>query len=712
MQLNLSSTHHIDFHWRSLHWLMRVVVTVVAVLFVVASAAAEEPTPDTSAQPSSAPVQESPQSDVSDVFSYIAAEEKTLVSVGATRATTIRESPGSVWVIDERTIRTSAKFSVYDILRRMPGTMPQERSFGQTEFYLRFAGSFPEIQTLIMIDGRTVTTDVFGFFNRNLIDVRSVERIEIVFGPASTLYGPNAFSGVINFVTRAPSRTGFHMYADGFGGVASGSPIDPPNHLRLGAIAGGYSEMSYGWGTGGIKVDASGQYAPGFGSVGEARIPTAVPHRRFAGNLDLVQDVRGWELRLKGGGAWMKSEMELIDVGPTTTQSHYVSGTATKKKLLGNDDELKLAITGAYNALSYVDAPIGGLPTLSSLRLEFYSLELHARYAAPIFYRNSLTGGAFFRGNMYFGNAVLNSGSNTLFSAGLFVEDTYRPIDALILTAGLRVDTREQPGTAAFRLLSFSPRASIVWLVNDRHTLRAEYASAFRTPALLETSISARSAAGDLVMQGNPNLENERVHAWSLSWLGRFKWFSPRIEVYVARTLNNVSPYFIQNGSSPTATPAGDPLYDPPSNTSKLPYYYHNIHEGFWIPGAVAEGNFEPVKNWRAFVWYSLTPVHYMHSVGLGQSLELERFMFSTQVYFYDQARTDHYDAVARLHVNLKVGVALDARKRWWMSAEAVNLFDARWFFDRRPGLPGYISDVITGTRLGPRAWVSLQYKM
>ena len=125
-------------------------------------------------------------------------------------------------------------------------------------------------------------------------------------------------------------------------------------------------------------------------------------------------------------------------------------------------------------------SPNAAYDPIASFRTDITSFELRSVYALPTFHGNSLTVGAQTR-------LSLNSASYPLlgpvnqFLTSIFAEDTYRPIRQLVLTAGLRLDNTITFGLPAFREFHVSPRAAVTWLISDEHSLRMEYASAFRT---------------------------------------------------------------------------------------------------------------------------------------------------------------------------------------------------------------------------------------
>lgn len=126
------------------------------------------------------------------------------VIVSATKTETYQGEVGSsTTVITAEEIKRSQKQTVSEVLRDVPGvTVMQTSAFGgQTSVYLR--GAKPG-QTLVLIDGVEVndpmsTDRSFDFAH---LTTDNIERIEIVRGPQSTLYGSDAIAGVINIITK------------------------------------------------------------------------------------------------------------------------------------------------------------------------------------------------------------------------------------------------------------------------------------------------------------------------------------------------------------------------------------------------------------------------------------------------------------------------------------------------------------------------------
>ncbi len=134
------------------------------------------------------------------------AQEKVIplseVVVTATRTKTPRSQlTKAVTVITKEDIKERQLLTVEEALREVPSlNVVRQGSIGsQTSVFLRGANSD---QTLVLIDGVRVATSITGGFNFADLTTDNIERIEVVRGPQSTLYGSDAIGGVINIITR------------------------------------------------------------------------------------------------------------------------------------------------------------------------------------------------------------------------------------------------------------------------------------------------------------------------------------------------------------------------------------------------------------------------------------------------------------------------------------------------------------------------------
>ncbi|MCX8027252.1 MAG: TonB-dependent receptor [Thermodesulfovibrionales bacterium] len=113
----------------------------------------------------------------------------------------LEESPSSVRVIRSQEIEAMNVQFLPDVLKTIPElTVTQAGGIGkQTSVMIRGGNS---AHTLVMIDGVKVNSPTTGDFDFSQINIADIERIEIVKGPQSTIYGSDAMGGVINIITK------------------------------------------------------------------------------------------------------------------------------------------------------------------------------------------------------------------------------------------------------------------------------------------------------------------------------------------------------------------------------------------------------------------------------------------------------------------------------------------------------------------------------
>jgi iron complex outermembrane receptor protein len=141
-------------------------------------------------------------------------EELTNIQVfsASKRMQTTREAPSSVTVVTADEIQKFGYRTLADILRSVPGfyvTYDRNYSFAGVRGFARLGDWNSRV--LLLVDGHRINTNTFGqamLGTEFPVDVDLIQRVEIVRGPSSSLYGSNAFFAVINVVTRSASELG------------------------------------------------------------------------------------------------------------------------------------------------------------------------------------------------------------------------------------------------------------------------------------------------------------------------------------------------------------------------------------------------------------------------------------------------------------------------------------------------------------------------
>lgn len=135
------------------------------------------------------------------------------------------EAPLSTSVVSYDEIVSSGARSIEEALRLVPGMIVREKTNGNFDVHIRGNDNLPPYHmflysensiSLVMIDGRPVYNYAHGgtFWETLPIGIDDIERIEVVRGPSSALYGPNAVSGVVNIITKQQETRNLNVNAN------------------------------------------------------------------------------------------------------------------------------------------------------------------------------------------------------------------------------------------------------------------------------------------------------------------------------------------------------------------------------------------------------------------------------------------------------------------------------------------------------------------
>ncbi len=161
------------------------------------------------------PIQESKAQ--SDSIAVILKGDIDEVEVSGQRAPVVNSQVARIVTIITKTeIDRAPVTSVNDLLRYIPQVDIRQRGANGAQADISIqGGSFD--QTLILLNGINLTDPQTGHYNLTLpFDIESIDRIEVLKGPASRVYGTNAFSGAVNFITGQDTRN--HIKASVSGG--------------------------------------------------------------------------------------------------------------------------------------------------------------------------------------------------------------------------------------------------------------------------------------------------------------------------------------------------------------------------------------------------------------------------------------------------------------------------------------------------------------
>ena len=132
------------------------------------------------------------------------------------RATSLKApTPASVAVIDREQIEASASSDLLDVLRSQAGLQIRDTmgDGNRAAISLRGFGENAVNNTLVLVDGRRLNQPTLSGADLNSIPLANIERIEIIRGAGTVLYGDQAVGGVINIITRTPSSNEAYIEA-------------------------------------------------------------------------------------------------------------------------------------------------------------------------------------------------------------------------------------------------------------------------------------------------------------------------------------------------------------------------------------------------------------------------------------------------------------------------------------------------------------------
>lgn len=448
----------------------------------------------------------------------------------------ITDAPASISVISSQDLQQKRYNNLAQALGDVEG-IDIGQSTGKTGGLNISIRGMPSQYTLILIDGRrqnaagNVTPNGFGETSTSFMPpLSAIERIEVIRGPMSTLYGSDAMGGVVNIITKkvatewTGSLTQDYTYQEhrDFGDTrntsvfASGPLIDGLLGLQVRGSLFSREESTLSYGDG-IDVSARGPSpVEGDNNTLGARL-TLTPHE----NHDFGLDVE------RGRQAYNNDECQL---GTLDGQNQGCTGTE-KNKANGYADELRfereqIAITHTarlgfgtlesslmHNTTETIGRTIPGTignPTIvpgaiggDDRDLETTNLVFDTKLVAPLGESHIGTiGGQWWDAEMTDGIAQTTFEQKTW---AVFAEDEWRLRDDLALTLGARYDDHETFGGHV------SPRAYLVWNTTDNWTLKGGISRGYRTPDLndLYGGINGVTRQGQVVTIGNPSLEPE-----------------------------------------------------------------------------------------------------------------------------------------------------------------------------------------------------------
>ena len=434
--------------------------------------------------------------------------QQTVVVTASRWAIALAQAPASMSVVHQADIRNRGADNLVEAVRGETGVTLQGRSIGGRKV-LSLRG-LESKHTLFLVDGRRIgaSDGVIGHsdFQYDWIAVEDIERIEIVRGPLSVLYGSEALGGVVNVVTRQAGET-WRYGALLEGSRAQGGRGGDGERATLrvdGPLAGGLA----------MKAGIAKTSVQPLASTADPRIDELEGRDKEEGwlwlgwrgqgadRLDLdirgSRDLRDADTRERSGRR--RYHLTLNDI-----ERRFVSlGWESEWTLAGLQTPLTTQLRAYRGHLDIENRRTGGVAVNPPQRIEDQVIEGQARAglgaagASP----HALTAGFELR-NESLADPGLPGGRSIARHRSLYVQDEWRALPALALTAGLRHDRHALYGA------HWSPRLYAVWQVWSGVTVKGGYSHGFKAPNLKQIVPGGRAEGPNLVL-GNPSLTPER----------------------------------------------------------------------------------------------------------------------------------------------------------------------------------------------------------
>lgn len=446
----------------------------------------------------------------------------------------------AVEVITGQELEQKKLKTVFDALRLAQGITAFSNGGPGTLANVQMRGT-KSAHTLVVIDGAIVNSPSNGAFNFANLTAENIERIEILRGAQSMLWGSDAIGGVINIITKR-----------GAGKLAASAFVEYGSFATIregGSVSGASGPWDFAfsvsrWDTSSfsaVNYERGAAERDAFHNwQGSGRIGYALPKD---GRLEL--SLRWWNADVHRDSAFGTTRLDVFGA-KSTTRTLILSGTYeqpitnwwNQKLTLAQNNERQLDFSGTFQKNLATGAVTPTFPFSSDLEILNRRLEWQHNFqlGKPLL----LTAGYQFREEQgdaagFYGGAQPN---RLLSSHAGFAQAQVNIEDRLLLTAGVRQDSYNVFGDAT------TYRVTGGYLFRETGTkVRASYATGFRTPTL-----------NDLFFQNanNPNLRPEKSRSMDVGIEQRL--FKDRLLLSAGYFWNRFRD-LIQFTTSPTCPP-------------------------------------------------------------------------------------------------------------------------------------------------------------
>ncbi len=436
--------------------------------------------------------------------------EEVVVSASRNSSAPV-DAPVATTIITAEEIRLSGATNIPDLLRRVPGMSILTMGAGNANLAMRGFNQRISNKLLVLIDGRSAYLDFLGgtFFRTLSIDIQDIERIEIIRGPNSTLYGANAFGGVVNIITKKPE-------IDAFGGqvhVTAGSGETIMGNARFGGREG---ILRY---SGSIGYEQTSRYALEHGDRADLTVTTddvGLATRSLRANAAVrLTPTPTISLGVSGGLAYAYDSFMAIGV----FRNYWMRGLFSDVRFDAQFGGLGIrAFWNSMNAVADQTWVQTGTPVSLATEPEAHVVDVEAIYSGtaktgPI--THDLAVGAGYRLKTIDWNYIDEPHVEQHLHG--FVEDRITFVPQLAVVAAFRFDQHPLVGFTP------SPRGALLIKPTAGQAIRIAAGTAFRTPTFTESYLDLIIPSGVVTgvginSKGNTELQPENIFSVELGY--------------------------------------------------------------------------------------------------------------------------------------------------------------------------------------------------
>ncbi|MFH1380435.1 MAG: TonB-dependent receptor, partial [bacterium] len=409
-------------------------------------------------------------------------------------------------VISEKDLKRYGGINMYDSLRQVSGLHIMAGTVSQPDISIRGMNELNSNSTLLLIDGRNIYLPIQGVFLWETIPIQmnEIKQIEVVKGPVASLYGANAFSGMINVISKSPDEINGTIVS-----CKAGS-----DNTYIGSLVHGN------------KLDILGYKV----SLGWKRFDM-FEHDDYETDLnkfntELVFDLNNVsKLSLSGGAVFGEFPLNVGTLGEYNNESSYA-------KIEYVYDDLECKLFWNYGNVDYITAKFGTIDAL------MHDYEVEIKYNFDVLDKHTVTFGGGGRYDYAKSNILAtedNEKDQTLWN--VYIQDDFELTDKFRLVSSGKLDHHSIAG--------YNPTgrvAGIYWFT-EHHLLRTSAGNSFRTPTLNEY-YERLSYAGQYTVNvnGNKDLTAEKIITGEIGYDGSFydKKIKSKLDVFCSRIRNSI----------------------------------------------------------------------------------------------------------------------------------------------------------------------------